>query len=594
MSDDRIVVDDEPAVEPAPDAAAETAAGEPQVSDAPAAEAGDALPPDTDVTPPPPAGPPPVEATPMPAMSGPAGSGRHLSWFRVFLVFAVVAGGISGWWWFNRHQESVAGAPVPDAWFAPYVDVTSTPTYPFESPTTGQPTSAVLAFVVSAQDKPCEPSWGGAYTMAAAGGEQLDLDRRVARLRQLGGEVTVSFGGAANSELSIGCTDVKDLTTAYQSVIDRYSATEIDLDIEGSAASDSAVNKRRAEAMLAISTKATAAGKPVAIWLTLPVGEQGLVAEGLAVLNSMVAAKVPLAGVNAMTMDYGVPLPAGRSMADQGELALTALMGQLQDVYKAAGTDLSDAQAWQMIGATPMIGQNDIPDEVFGLDDAKQLVSFAQQVKLARLSMWSANRDQSCGPNYPDVKVVSDACSGIDQSVGEFTSILRTFGGDAPAAATSTAVTATGSASASATATASSGATTTTGAIDDPAKSPYQIWNPNVGYPKGSKVVWHKNVYQSKYYSVGDQPDTPVASADLTPWTLIGPVLPGDTPAPTPTLPAGTYPDWSPKEIYVAGSRVLLDGIGWQAKYWTQGDKPGTIPLTPDDDSPWQLIQSPK
>ena len=48
----------------------------------------------------------------------------------------------------------------------------------------------------------------------------------------------MSFGGAANSELSIGCTDPQELTAAYQSVVDRYSATAIDLDIEGSVASD--------------------------------------------------------------------------------------------------------------------------------------------------------------------------------------------------------------------------------------------------------------------------------------------------------------------------------------------------------------------
>jgi len=123
--------------------------------------------------------------------------------------------------------------------------------------------------------------------------------------------------------------------------------------------------------------------------------------------------------------------------------------------------------------------------------------------------------------------------------------------------------------------------------------TPYPIWNPNMAYPKGSKVVWHKNVYQAKWYSIGDQPDVPVATADQTPWTLIGPVLPGDTPAPTPTLPPGTYPDWSPTEVYVAGSRVMLDGVGYQAKYWTQGDQPGAAPSTPQESSPWELLATP-
>jgi chitinase len=532
-------------------------------------------------------------ATVLPPADPPGGDGRHLSWFRVGLVFVVVAALIYGGWYFRQQQEAVANAPVPTAAFAPYVDVTATPTYPFENTVNADPTSVVLAFIVSAKSKPCEPSWGGAYTMADAG-DQLELDRRVARLRQLDGQVTISFGGAANSELAIGCKNPADLAAAYQSVIDRYQATEIDLDVEGSAASAADVNQRRAAAMATVTAKAKSAGKPLAIWLTLPVGQNGLTAEGLGVLNSMISAKVPLAGVNGMTMDYGEPLPAGRTMAQQGELALNALQAQIKTAYSTAGTDLTDLQAWQLVGATPMIGQNDIPDEVFTLDDAQQLVQFAQQVQLARLSMWSANRDQSCGPNYPDVKVVSDACSGISQTVGQFTSILRTFGADTGATPTAETTAATNAPATASTGASPTAVTSGTEIVDDPAKSPYQIWNPNQAYTKGTKVVWHRNVYQAKYYTVGDMPDTPVATADQTPWTLIGPVLPGDTPAPTPTLPAGTYPEWDPKTVYQAGSRVLQDGIGWQAKYWTQGDRPGAIPTSPTDDSPWVLLQAPK
>ena len=110
---------------------------------------------------------------------------------------------------------------------------------------------------------------------------------------------------------------------------------------------------------------------------------------------------------------------------------------------------------------------------------------------------------------------------------------------------------------------------------DDPATSPYQIWNPSAAYPKNTKVVWHHNVYQAKWYTQGDVPDAPVSAASATPWTLIGPVLPGDHPAPTPTLSTGTYPAWSASAVYVAGDRVLYNGVGYQAKYWTQGSEPG-------------------
>jgi len=332
-------------------------------------------------------------------------------------------------------------------------------------------------------------------------------------------------------------------------------------------------------------TSAKAAnGHPVSVWLTLPVGLSGLTAEGQGVLTSMLSAGVELAGVNGMTMDFGVPLPAGATMAGQSELALTALQQQIKAAYAAVGTTLSDVASWQLVGATPMIGQNDVPGEVFGLQDANQLVAFAAQHQLGRLAMWSANRDRPCGPNYPDVTVVSDACSGVDQTAGQFDSIFGAFGtGQPPVAVTTTAT--------SPTTTASGSAVPTTGAVvDDPATSPFAIWNTNQAYPKDSKVVWHRNVYQAKWYTQGDQPDLPVATADQTPWTLIGPVLPGDHPAPTPTLAPGTYPDWSATEIYVAGSRVLYQGVGYEAKYWTQGNVPGAVPQTPQESLPWQVL----
>ena len=56
------------------------------------------------------------------------------------------------------------------------------------------------------------------------------------------------------------------------------------------------------------------------------------------------------------------------------------------------------------------------------------------------------------------------------------------------------------------------------------------------------------------------------------------------------TLAPGTYPDWNATDVYVAGSRVLQDGVGYQAKYWTQGDVLGAVPQSPTETSPWELI----
>jgi len=60
-----------------------------------------------------------------------------------------------------------------------------------------------------------------------------------------------------------------------------------------------------------------------------------------------------------------------------------------------------------------------------------------------------------------------------------------------------------------------------------------------------------------------------------------------------PTLTAGTYPDWNAADVYLAGSRVMQDGVGYQAKYYTQADVPGAQPTSPNDTSPWELITGP-
>jgi chitinase len=107
---------------------------------------------------------------------------------------------------------------------------------------------------------------------------------------------------------------------------------------------------------------------------------------------------------------------------------------------------------------------------------------------------------------------------------------------------------------------------------DDPANSPCQIWSTDAAYPKDTKVVWHRQVYVAKYWTQGETPDNPVLHASESPWALIGPVLPGETPVPVPTLPAGTYAEWQGGSIYTKGDRVLLDEDAYEAKWWTQGD----------------------
>lgn len=201
----------------------------------------------------------------------------------------------------------LAVAPTPEASvFAGYVDVTATPTYQFEAPADSPQSNVILAFIVAGKENPCEPTWGTYYSMDAAA-TQLDLDRRIAQLRSIGGDVSVSFGGQINDELAVVCRNVDALTDAYASVVDRYTLSSIDLDIEGPALADIAALERRAQAIAALQAEAVAGGRELQVWLTLPVATQGLTAEGVAAVEATLAGGVDIAGVNGMTMNFGAP-----------------------------------------------------------------------------------------------------------------------------------------------------------------------------------------------------------------------------------------------------------------------------------------------
>ncbi|MGD8195420.1 chitinase [Herbiconiux sp. P18] len=533
----------------------------------------------------------------LPQPAGPH-AGKRLSFWRVLLglvvVAAVAAVAVFG---FRLVVVDQASASATSPSFAGYVDATLTPEYPFETPETGAQGDVVLSFIVAASPTDCTPSWGAAYSLDAAA-EDLDLDRRTARLRQLGGDVVVSFGGAVNAELATACSSVDDLTSAYRSVVDRYSLSTIDLDIEADDLTDSVAGERRATAIAALQAEREESGQDLAVWLTLPTMPTGLTTEGSHLVDQMLAAGVDLAGVNIMTMDYGIDL-GGQTMGDAAIDALNAVHGQLARAYSITGDDLTDATIWAKLGATPMIGQNDVPGEVFTLDDAHRLNDFAQQHRLGRLSAWSLNRDRSCGPNYLDTTTVSNLCSGVDQGDETFAEVLATglSADDEAGTPTATMPGRPASGGPTPTVTGGAGAETATSApghegeppTDDPATSPYPIWSPGAVYLSGSKVVWHGTVYSAKWWTRGDRPDDPVADAADTAWTLIGPVLPGETPYTPPTLPAGTYPDWAGTSVYQEGDRVLFQGIPFEAKWWTQGDSPAATERD-SDGSPWVAL----
>ncbi|HEX8007323.1 MAG TPA: cellulose binding domain-containing protein [Trebonia sp.] len=305
-----------------------------------------------------------------------------------------------------------AAAPGTATGFAPYVDTSLYP--PFSLVSTAKQTGVKqfnLAFVVSGGG--CTPEWGG---VTAIGSDPVAA--QIGALRAIGGDVRISFGGEAGSELALTCTSVSGLEAAYQQVISAYGIDKIDFDIEGAAVANTAANARRDQAIAALQAQ----DKGLQVSFTLPVLPSGLTSDGVAVLTGAAQAGVQIAAVNVMAMDYGdgaAPNPVG----NMGTFAIDAATAA--DAQVAGVLGISDTAAWSKIAVTPMIGVNDTSDEIFTIANAQQLASFAASKHLAWLSMWSAGRDTECPGGAQSF--AQPTCSSIVQSPDAFAGALGSY-----------------------------------------------------------------------------------------------------------------------------------------------------------------------
>ena len=518
-------------------------------------------------------GGPPPEARPAPPAAPPP---PELSPLRI-AIFVLVIAGVAFGAWRLLSQETTAATAKSDASpvYAPYVDVTQTPTYPFQLPSANPVSSVYLGFVVAGRSQPCTPTWGTYYTLGQAE-QALNLDSRAAQLRLQGGSAIVSFGGQANTELAVGCTNQAQLVRAYRKPIGRYHAATIDLDLEGAALADRAAGARRARAVATIQRQRAARHNPLAVWVTLPVAEHGLTAEGTAAVRQLLGAGVKLAGVNVMAMDFGTGEGAEDDMMGTIERALYATQSQVQSLWRGAGLATSPAKAWEHVGATVMIGVNDVAGQRFTTADAHDLASFVNKHGIARVSAWSLNRDSACGGAFARTGVLSDTCSGVVQQPLEFTKILSQLRGTRTADKESAAA-------------ASTSRAATPAAADDPATSPYPVWRPAAAYVSGYKVVWQGQIYQASWWNQGTPPGSAAAEPPDGPWAPIGPV-PAGSQAPEPVLLAhGSFAKWSPATVYHEGDRVSFEGLPYRARWYTRGEQP--LAELPDDPSdPWEPL----
>lgn len=121
--------------------------------------------------------------------------------------------------------------------------------------------------------------------------------------------------------------------------------------------------------------------------------------------------------VNPMTMEFGSSRP---DWGDAVIAAANATLNQMAQIWP----ERSDAQRRRMLGVTPMIGRN-FNGRIFSLEDANQLVAWANTNHIGLLAFWSVGRDNGSCPGGG----VSPTCSSIPQPTYQFTNIFKYFTG---------------------------------------------------------------------------------------------------------------------------------------------------------------------
>jgi len=302
------------------------------------------------------------------------------------IALIVLVGALAAFHVVPTHAATSLINNFPSHYFAPYVDMTAYPTQSLVNDTqNGGIKYYSLAFITS--DGNCEAAWGGVVPLSQLSTYLPNLDSDIQTVRSEGGDVIVSFGGEAGTELAQSCTSESALQAQYQSIINHYQVSHIDFDIEGAAVTDSASIDLRNKTIAALQ----AANPGLKISYTLPVLPTGLVSSGISLLQNAISNGVNVNVVNIMTMDYG-----GSFSTNMGQDAVDAgnsLYSQLQSLYPSK----SSSQLWAMVGLTPMNGANDVSPENFTLADAQTVLSFAQQKNIGSIGMWSVNRDE---PNF--------------------------------------------------------------------------------------------------------------------------------------------------------------------------------------------------
>jgi chitinase len=281
---------------------------------------------------------------------------------------------------------AAAGSAFPAHFAAPYLQIDSSDAGDMAADMAATGLKYyTLAFLIPQSG--CTPEWEDDGSGVGAFASQISA------IQGAGGNVMISFGGESGGELAQTCTNVSQLTAAYQNVVNTYGVNRLDFDIEGGVLSDTAATSLRDQALAALQAE----DPSVQIDFTLAVSPQGLPTGSgseYALLQDAQAKGVRVSVVNIMTMDFG----AGSNDLADAESAAQATAGQLSGLY-----GISTSAAYGMMGLTPIAGTND-DGTYFSTANAQSLESFAASNGVAELSFWEVDGyDKPTGYQYSSI-----------------------------------------------------------------------------------------------------------------------------------------------------------------------------------------------
>ncbi|MGW8379647.1 chitinase [Streptomyces sp. ODS28] len=253
----------------------------------------------------------------------------------------------------------------------------------------------------------CDPAWDAQRPLK--GGED---EKTIKAVQQAGGDITPSVGGWSGDKLGEACSSAQDLAGAYQKVIDAYGLKSLDVDIESTEVENAQVRQRVVDALKIVKEK----DKDLKVYLTFGTTPKGPNENGKDLIAKGAKAGLDVDGWTVMPFDYG---DGTTDMVAATKGAVDGLAKQVAAAY-GIGTDAAYAKS----GFSSMNGMTDQQGEKITPDDFQEMLAYAKEKKLARVSFWAVNRDRSCaGGGSP-----GDSCSGIEQQEWEFSKLLAGYG----------------------------------------------------------------------------------------------------------------------------------------------------------------------